>query len=167
MYLSPKSSSSSICLLRDWARSHLYSLPGLTIATPQINCGLFLTVFILKILCFTKNRTSTTRYRLCKNHQISELQQSTRMIALFAEISNSAITNKSTSPLKTSTKILMQTLFRTQVYATRPQASRLARKIFKIFQSHLNFLKFCKHIKFQTSAINANDRSVRGNFKFQ
>ena len=42
MYLSPKSSSSSICLLRDWARSHLYSLPGLTICNPSNKLWSFL-----------------------------------------------------------------------------------------------------------------------------
>ena len=124
--------------------------------------------------------------------QILELQQSTRTIALFAEISNPVISNKSTSVHDAS----ITHLFRSQNIQSKILNSKLSNyikilskrlsdakfnrctqrvhkpavllaKFSKISQSHSNFLKFCNHIKFQIQAINVNDHSVRGNSKFQ
>ena len=98
MYLSPKSSSSSICLLRDWARSHLYSLPGLTICNPSNKLWSFLDrLYTSNTPLYSKNRTSTTDTDFAKITKFQNLgkqrerspnfriRQTTRTIALFAK----------------------------------------------------------------------------------
>ena len=121
MYFSPKSSSSSICLLRDWARSHLYSLPGLTIATPQINYGLFLTAFLLQILCFTKNRSNPTGTDFAA--KITKLQnlgkQCERSLCLLKiEISTNSPTNLTPNKIRTPKRFQTQN---SKTNAMRPE----------------------------------------------
>ena len=72
MYLSPKSSSSSICLLRDWARSHLYSLPGLTICNPSNKLWSFLDRLCTSNTLLYSKQDQPDRCRLCKNHQLQD-----------------------------------------------------------------------------------------------
>ena len=119
MYLSPKSSSSSICLLRDWARSHLYSLPGLTICNPSNKLWSFLDrLFTSNTLLYSKTGPARQMPTLQKS-SASKFRQTTRTIAPFAEISTSAFSNKSTSPLKFPAKLLHKTLFGHKIGRTR------------------------------------------------
>ena len=110
MYFSPKSSSSSICLLKDWARSHLYSLPGLTICNPSNKTMVFLDrLYTSNTLLYSKIGPARQVLTL-QNHQISDLgkQRERSPCSLKIKISTSCPANLIPSKFPT------QTLFQTQ-----------------------------------------------------
>ena len=158
MYLSPKSSSSSICLLRDWARSHLYSLPGLTICNPSNKLWSFLDrLYTLNTLLYAKTGPARQDTDFAKITKFQDLgKQRERSLCLLK--------------IKILTNLTAQQNFNKKRFSNTKSNGRTQR----IHNSVTSFAKYSNYIpqsrklsktlqnhKIQISANNANDRSVR------
>ena len=150
MYLSPKSSSSSICLLRDWARSHLYSLPGLTICNPSNKLWSFLDrLYTLNTLLYSKTGPARQDTDFAKITKFQDLGKQCERSLCSLKIQNfNKITNQ-LNPQQNFNKNAFQTQNPTDVAQRVHNPATPFAKYSNISQSHSSFLQLCKPPKFR------------------